>query len=274
MPQNRRDCEITLQHPSYIKLYEILKQYEEPHLRDIFLQQVAYNCAIRKFAIDIKGDEESLWIKYKNLAEYGLSTYSHVKVISDHDASVQVFDIDQLILDFPIFDGIKSRINETINTVNKLVREKNSIRNSNLLCRKEITLMRMTYVDYSRYPIVQQIMMPQEKEKLLELLQTDDHEEAFVLPLRYQRNMSLPNHLSEGSDHILLNALYVVRAFFYFDAKYFYKYTQSMVERSLNFPSEHNNVYGHNIRYVKRYLNVITPYIQEKRYFDLIKSIV
>ncbi len=272
MPQNKKDCQITLQHPSYIKLYEILKIYEEPDLRDIFLQQVAYNCAIRKFAIDIKGDKDFLWLKYKNLAEYGLSTYSHVEVILEHDAPVQVYDIDQLILDFPFFDEIKSEIDEAINAVNESIRAENSKKSSNHLYRNEITPIRTAYEDYSRYPIVQQIMIPQEKEKLLELLQADSYNEPFVLPLHYAQNMNLPNQLSEGSDNIILNASHIVKAFFYFDAIYFYGDSIAMIERSPNLPSKKTNYARHDNRYIKRNLKTITPYIMQKKYFDLINN--
>lgn len=245
MPQNIRDCEITLQHPSYIKLYEILKKYEEPHLRDIFLQQVAYNCAIRLVALEFDlsitdpKNADCLFASHQNLSQYGLETYNDYICVPNYDDAIAQYDVFWLNLYYPFFDDIKSNYSY-----------------------KELDT-------FEKYPRVQKPLSKKQREQLLEILQTD-HNEIIVLPL-LERERYLPVELSKDNDCIPLNALYIVRAFYYFDALEFYGYTQSMIERSPNLSSnKKDNTFGHDNRYVKRYLKVITSYIQEKQYFDLI----
>lgn len=244
MPQIKKDCEINLQHPSYIKLYDILKRYEEPHLRDIFLQQVAYNCAIRAVALDfdlnITDPREAgcLFASHQNLSEYGLETYSHYICVPDYDEAIAQFDIRFLNLFYPFFDSIKSNHNHEEAGV------------------------------FERYPKVQKPLSIYQRKRLLEILTTFPHFD-LALPL-LERKELLPYELSEGAGHIPLNALFITRAFYYFDAINFYQYTQSMIERSLNFPDRENNASGHDNRYLKRYLKIITTYILQKQYLNLI----
>lgn len=261
MPQNKKDCAIHIQHDSYVRLYKILKQYEAPALRDIFLQQVAYNCAIRKFAFDIMGKTDGLMIKLSNLAEYGLDTYSHTVSVIDRNESEALYDIDKLILDFPFFDDMKA-------TINSAVEAENAKRPSQ---RQMYSPMRTEYELYYRYPIVQKIMTPDEKETLVELLQTEDHEEAFVLPIESQRDQALPDCLKDDNGNIIkLDALQITQAFYYFDAIKFYRYTKSMISRSLTYPDRDEYQSGHGFPKLATYLNVIEKYILQKSYFEVL----
>lgn len=261
MPQNKKDCQVTLQHPTYIKLYEILKRYEEPHFRDIFLQQVAYNCAIRMFALDFMGEEDGLIIKLSNLAEYGLDTYSHSIAVLDFDVSEAIYNIDKLILDFPFFNDMKTTINSAVKAQNA----------KEFSPAQRYTSIRESYEDYSRYPIVQKPMNQNEKEKLIELLQTEDDNEAFVLPIQNQRERALPDDMEDSDGNkIKLNALQITQAFYYFDACYFYRYTKSMISRSLTYPDSDMNQHGHGFPKIATYLKIVEKYILQKSYFDLI----
>ncbi len=246
MPQIRKECEITLEHPSYVKLYEILKKYEEPHLRDIFLQQVAYNCAIRAVALDFDlsitdpKNTDCLFANHQNLSGYGLETYSDYICVPDYDDAIAQFDAFWLNLFYPFFDEIKEKKKYNHSKPDK----------------------------FELYPKVQKPLTKHQRELLAEILETQ-HNDELVLPL-FEQKKHLPNELRQGNEHISYNALHITKAFYYFDANHFYRYTQSMIERSLNFPSEKTNLAKHDNRYIKRYLKVITPYILEKKYFDLI----
>lgn len=260
MPQNKKDCAIHIQHDSYVRLYKILKQYEAPALRDIFLQQVAYNCAIRKFAYDFMGKTDGMNIKLSNLAEYGLDTYSHTISLLDYGVSEALYDIDKLILDFPFFDDMKA-------TINSAVEAENAKRRSQ---RQMYSSMRTEYELYYRYPIVQKIMTRDEKETLIELLQTEDHGEAFILPTQFQRDQELPDRLTDDGNPIKLDALHITQAFYYFDALYFYNYTKSMISRSFTYPDRDEYQNGHGFPKLVTYLDVMNKYILQKSYFDLI----
>lgn len=260
MPQNKKDCAIHIQHDSYVRLYKILKQYEAPALRDIFLQQVAYNCAIRKFAFDIMGKTDGLMIKLSNLAEYGLDTYSHSVPVLDYDVSESFYDIDKLILDFPFFDDMKA-------TINSAVEAENAKRPSQ---HQTYSPMRTEYELYYRYPIVQKIMTRDEKEKLMELFQAVDHGEAFVLPTQFKRDQELPDRLTDDGNTIKLDALQITQAFYYFDADNFHEYTKSMISRSFTYPDRDEYQNGHGFPKLATYLNVMNKYILQKGYFDLI----
>jgi hypothetical protein len=261
VPQNKKDCQITLQHPSYIKLYEILKRYKEPDLRDIFLQQVAYNCAIRLVALDFMGETDGLIIKLSNLAEYGLDTYSQSISVLDHDVSENLYDIDKLILDFPFFDSMKT-------TINNAIAAENGKRSSQ---HQTYTSISTLYGGYNRYPMVQKVITPAKKEKLMELLQAEDHGEAFVLPIESLMDQKLPDCLKDDNGNTMkLDALQITQAFYYFDAIKFYEYTKSMISRSLTYPDSDTNQNGHGFPKLITYLKVIEKYILQKSYFDLI----
>lgn len=246
MPQIKKDCEITLQHPSYIKLYDILKRYEEPHLRDIFLQQVAYNCAIRLVALDFDlsindpKEEGYLFSNHQNLSRYGLDTFNDYFVVPDYNDRIVEYDVCWLNLFYPFFDEIKKNHNYNESS------------------------------EFERYPKVQKPLTKKQRELWSEVLATHyNNEDDLVLPI-LERESNLPDELRQGNEYISYNALHITRAFYYFDAINFYNYTISMIERSKNLPYEKTNNSRHDNRYIKRFLNVITPYILKKEYLNLI----
>jgi hypothetical protein len=244
MPQNRRDCEITIQHPSYIKLYEILKNYEKPELRDIFLQQVAYNCAIRKVAFDfdltITNMKQAgcLLASHQNLSSYGLDSFSEVGSIPEYDETYLIFNTKKLFFNYPFFEKYK------------------------------ILYRYLESEDIQRFPKVQKLLSAEQKETLKEML-SSDVDDDMVLPV-FNINDSLPNELQHQNEKIALSALSITRAFYYFDALNFYDYTQSMISRSFSNPDLENENSGHDARYIKTHLNVLNPYILDKKYFTLI----
>jgi len=244
MPQNRRDCEITIQHPSYIKLYAILKKYETPELRDIFLQQVAYNCAIRKVALDFDltiadvKQEGCLFASHQNLSSYGLDSFSEAGSVPKYDGTYLIFNAMKLFFNYPFFE-------EYINLYDYIESE-----------------------DIQRYPKVQKLLSAEQKDILKEML-SSDVDDDLVLPV-FNINDGLPDKLQHENKNITLKALRITRAFYYFDAINFYKYSQSMIARSFSNPDLENGTSGHDARYIKTHLNVLNPYILEKKYFTLI----
>jgi len=231
VPQIKKDCNISIEHPSYVVMERVFNLYKAPYLSSLLAQQIAYNCAIRKVYID-----SNLENPFQDLTRYALNTFDDCKTyinFTNSDLEEILFanhSHNNLYLDYPFIMEIdKDDTLDVIDSYPNLIKPLNDTQLTQIL-KMQAANIENIYIDNTS--------------------QVDKN----VIPF-----------FSDGANKIAWN---LTRAFYYFDCIHFYKCTQSMITRNSYYKDE--KVHFHNNKTVKKLLSVIEPYILYFKYIDLI----
>lgn len=200
MPQNKKNCDITIQHQSYQIMNEIFNLYTESHLHNILVNQIAYNCAIRKACIDKSLISDNLMFS-DGLLKYGLNTFQQMNHYEDaykNDIFIPQHTLNNLYLEYPfIYWSGGDEFDDEEWQLEKI----------------------------KSYPKVYKPLTKKELEFIYEI-QLDGNN--IVLPPIQNIDLKKIPFYDKSISKLSIN---LTRAFYYFDAIHFYSYTQSMISR-------------------------------------------